>query len=63
MADLVYSLISLLFFDIPLLYYHINLNLLIIVCLSFGDIYLSLGVSVYLSTVSEEFCRDFLRIL
>ena len=38
-----------LFFDIPLLYYHIILNSSIICCLSFGDIYLSFGISLLAS--------------
>ena len=63
MVDLVYCLTSLLFFDIPLLYLYINLNLSIIRCLSSGDIYLSFGISVSLSTVSELFCGDFFVIL
>ena len=45
MVDLVYCLTKLLFFDIPLLYYHINLGSSIISCLSSGDIYLSLAIS------------------
>ena len=58
MADLVYCLTSLLFFDTPLLYYYINLNSSIIWCPSSGDIYLSFGTSVSLSTVSKVFCGD-----
>ena len=38
-------LTNLIFFDILLLYY-INLNLSITCCLSFGDIYLSFGISL-----------------
>ena len=60
MVDLVYCLSSLLFFDIPLLYYYINLILSIIFCLSFGDIYLPL--CIYLScsfvTASKLFCDE-----
>ena len=59
MVELVYWLTSVLFVDIPSLCY-INLNLSIICCLSFGDIYLSFGISVSLSTVSEVCCGDFL---
>ena len=55
---LVYYLTNLLFFDIPLLCYYINLRLSIIFCLSSGDIYLSLCISLSCSfvTVSELFC-------
>ena len=58
MVDLVYCLTNLLFFDVPLLYYYINLRSSIIFCLSSGDIYLSLGISLSCSfvTVSELFC-------
>ena len=38
-----------LFFGIPLLYYCINLNSLIVCCLSRGDIYLSFGISLLAS--------------
>ena len=64
MVDLLYSLTSLLFFDIPLLYY-IYLNSAILCCLFSGDIYLSFAISVSLSTVtvSEVFCSDFVAIL
>ena len=54
----------LLFFDIPLLYYYINLRLSIIFCLSSEDIYLSLGI--YLSrsfvTVSNLICCEVFEI-
>ena len=58
MVDLVYCLKDLLFFDIPLLYYYINLRPSIIFCLSFEDIYLSLGISLSISvlTTSKLFC-------
>ena len=46
MADLMRRLSNLLFFGIPLLYYYINLNSSIICCLSFGEIYLSFGISL-----------------
>ena len=65
MNDLVYCLSNLLFFAIPLLYNYINLRSLIISCLSSGDIYLSLGISLSWSfvTVSElvycEICETF----
>ena len=59
MVDLVYYLTNLLFFDIPLLCYEINLRLSIMFCLSSGDIFLSLGISLsYLFvTVSQLFIR------
>ena len=44
-----HHLSNLLFFGIPLLYYYINLNSSIICCLSFGDIYLSFGISLLAS--------------
>ena len=54
-----YCLTNLLFFDIPLLYYYINLRSSILGCLFSGDIFF-LGISlssplfsVLLSTVSE----------
>ena len=62
MIDLVYCLKNLLFFDIPLLYYHINLRSSITFSLSSEDIHASLGI--YLSClfviVSESFCREVL---
>ena len=60
MVDLVYCPTNLLFFDIPVLYYYINLNSYKICCLSSGDIYLSLGISLSLST--EVLCGDFLLL-
>ena len=48
MIDLVYCPADLLFFDIPSLYYYINLNPSITCCLSFGDGYISFRVSVLL---------------
>ena len=48
MADLMCRLSNLLFFGIPLLYY-ISFNSSIIFCLSFGEIYLSLGISLLTS--------------
>ena len=58
MVDLMYCLTYLLYFDIALLYYCIDLRSLIIFCHSSGDIYLSLGISLSCSfvTVSELFC-------
>ena len=47
MIDLMmHHLTNLLFLGIPLLYYYINLNSSIIVCLSCGDISLSFGISL-----------------
>ena len=63
MVDLVYYLRSLLFFDIPLLYYYINLNSSIICGLSSGDIYLTFAISVSLSVVSDLFSGDFCLIV
>ena len=40
---------NLLFFDIPLLYYYINLNSSVICCLSCGEMYLSFGISLLAS--------------
>ena len=48
MVHLMCHLSNLLFFGIPLLYY-INLNSSIICCLSFGEIYLSFGISLLTS--------------
>ena len=65
MVDWVPCLTNLVFFDIPLLYYYINLSASIISCLSSGDIYLSLGISFGISlsfsfvTVSEFFRCEF----
>ena len=63
MVDLVHYLTNLLFFDIPLLYYYINLISSVILCLSSGDIYLSLGISLSYSfvIVSELFCGELLE--
>ena len=65
MIDLVYCLTNLLFFDIPLLYYYINLRSSIIFCLSSGDIYLSLGISLSCSfvTVFGSFCVEFFQTI
>ena len=43
---------NLLFFDIPLLYY-ICLNSSITCCLSFGEIYLSFGISLFTSLLTS----------
>ena len=63
LVDLLYCLKSLLFFDIPLLHYYIYPRSSIIFCLSSGDIYLSLVISLLCSfvTVSELifFCKAF----
>ena len=55
MVDLVYSVTSLLFFDIPLLYYYINLRSLITFCIFSGDIYLSFGISLSILIFSASF--------
>ena len=68
MAELLYCLINLLFFDIPLLYCYTNLNSSIICCLFSGDMYLSFGISI--SSLALSFCsfldcnsvEDFLEI-
>ena len=64
MFDLVYFLTSLLFFDIPLLYYYVNLRPSTIFCLSSGDIYLSLSIygSFTFLTASELFCCEVFKI-
>ena len=62
MVNLVYYWTNLLFYDIPLLYFSVDLRSSIIFCLSTGDIYLSLGI--YLSCpfviVSELFSSELL---
>ena len=65
MVDLVYYLINLLCFVISLLYYYINLRSSIIFCLSSGDIYLSLSISLSCSfdPVSELFCCEVFETL
>ena len=58
-----HDLSNLIFFGIPLLYYYINLNSLIICCLSCGDIYLSFGILLLASFdcnfVAGNFSEDF----
>ena len=51
MVDLMYCLLNLLLFDIPLLHYYTNLNSSIICHLFSGDIYLSFGISASCSSV------------
>ena len=58
MVDLMCHLSDLLFFGIPLLYY-ISLNSSIIFCLSFGEIYLSFGISLLTSFDCISSFRDF----
>ena len=55
-----YYLIIVLFFDIRLLYYYINLRLLIVLCLSSGDMNLSLGIfyHAHFVTVSKSSCGE-----
>ena len=61
MVDSVYCPTNLLFFDIPLFYYHNNLVSSITFCLSSGDTNLSLGISLRCSfvTFSELCCCEF----
>ena len=54
---------NLLFFGIPLLYYYINLNSSIICCLSFGDMYLSFGISLLVSFEGNSSSCDFFETL
>ena len=63
MVGLVYYLTNLSFFDIPLLYYYINLRSSIIFCLSSGNIFLSLGISLQCSfvIVAELFSGELLE--
>ena len=68
MFDLVYCPANLLFFGIPLLHYYtitFNPRLPITFCLSSGDIYLSLRISLLclFATVSELFCYEFVKLL
>ena len=60
MADLMYFPTNLLFFGIPLLYYYANFNLSIICYLSWGDMYLFLGlaISTSFSFVSTLLCNS-----
>ena len=58
MADLMYCLTNLLFFDIPLLYYHTNLNSSMICCIFSEDIYLYFGNSLLAFSVE---CINFER--
>ena len=59
MANLMRHLSDLLCFGILLLYYYINLNSSIICCLSFGEIYLSFGISLLTSFDCISSLRDF----
>ena len=58
---LIWCIVDLSFFDIPLLYYYTNLRSPIIFCLFSGDIHRSLRISVSLSIVSEVFYGKFLE--
>ena len=49
-----HHLSNLLFFGIPLLYYYINLNSSIIFCLSYGDIYLSFDISLFVYLIATD---------
>ena len=61
MVDLMLPLSNLLYFGIPLLYYYINLNPSIICYLSFGEIYLSFGISLLTSFDRISLC-DFIHL-
>ena len=63
MADFMRHLSNVLFFGIPLLCYYINLNSSIICCFSFGEIYLSFGISLLTSFDCLSSLRDFLDAL
>ena len=66
MVNLMCRLSNLIFFGIPLLYY-VSLNSSIIFCLSFGEIYLSFGISLLISSdcisLFCDFFEDFAEIL
>ena len=59
MVDLVYYLTNFLFFDIRLLYYYVNLNILRIYCRILEDLNLSFGAFINFSFVCEEFSELF----
>ena len=63
MANLMRHLSNLLFFSIPLLNYYINLNSSMISCLSFGEIYISFGISLLTSFDCISSLRDFFDAL
>ena len=63
MVYLTYHLSNLLFFGIPVLYYYISLNSPIIFCLSFGETYLSFGISLLTSFDCISSFRDFFDAL
>ena len=58
-----YYLTNLLFYDIQLLYYYINLISLIIFCLCPGDIHISINSSSVFEKASELFCDELIVIL
>ena len=62
MIDLVYCLKHLLYFDISLMYYYINIRSSMIFCLSSRDIYLSFGMFLSCSflTICKLFCSKVL---
>ena len=62
MVDLVHCLTISSSFDITLFYYYINLNSFVGCSRSSGDMSLSFGISVSLSTVSEVFCELFVAL-
>ena len=47
MVDLVYCPAILLFFDLLILHYHINLNFSLFYCLSSGDIHIYIYIYIY----------------
>ena len=57
MIDLVHCFPKLLFYDVLLLYYGININSLITFCLFSAHVYLSLSISIDFSSVFEEVSR------
>ena len=61
MVDLVYCLMNLLFFDIPLLYCYTNLNSSVICYLFSADMYLSFGISI--SSLALLFCSSLENLL
>ena len=64
MIDLVYWLRNLLFFDIPLLYYHVNLRSSINFCRYisfFWDISSKSNIFCFFVTVSELFCGEVIK--
>ena len=65
MIDSIYYIKSLLFFNIPLFYYHIDLRSSVICCLLSGDIYFGIFIdfSFVCELISELFCDEYFVIL